>query len=110
MSETYCACPVVRDSLGAVKLSAARSVELVLSPLHVELLAVHFGLEIAFKLGVDSIVIESDSIVVVAEIRKDKHSMCVWGEVVSDINHRRSPSPLVPFCLLANMLIDLLMI
>ncbi|XWS68772.1 hypothetical protein CRYUN_Cryun04dG0121000 [Craigia yunnanensis] len=55
------------------------------SPLHAELRAILFGLEVAINNSYLSILIESDSLVAVQEVRKQQEIFCMWEGIISHI-------------------------
>ncbi|XWS33004.1 hypothetical protein CRYUN_Cryun22dG0039900 [Craigia yunnanensis] len=60
-------------------------IDRVYSPLHVEIKAILFGLEIAWNNSFISLSVESDSLVAIQEIEKHLGSLCEWESILSDI-------------------------
>ena len=76
---------VLRDHTGRTLLSAVRRVGEVYSPLQAELLAIQFGLEECKSQGLQTLIIESDSLLAIKEIDKGHDSFSEWFSTVSDI-------------------------
>ena len=75
---------VVRDHLGSVLLCAVTKVDSIVFPLHAEIKALLFGLEITLNNSFLSLVVESDSLLAIQEILKQPVSFCVWEGIISD--------------------------
>ena len=56
---------VVRDSIGSINLAAVEKIGNVESSLHVEFLAILFGLEVVRSDSFQSIMVENDSLLVI---------------------------------------------
>ncbi|XWS63816.1 hypothetical protein CRYUN_Cryun06bG0134500 [Craigia yunnanensis] len=67
---------VVRDHLGSVLLCAVTRVERIMSPLHAEIKAILFGLEVALDNSFLSLKVESDSLLAIQDILKQAESFC----------------------------------
>ena len=65
---------VVRDSTGSISLAAVTKIENVESPLHAEFLAILFRLEVARSDSFQSIMVESDSLLIIQKIHTQKGS------------------------------------
>ena len=55
------------------------------SPLHAKLTAILFRIKEAVSIKHPYLIVESDSLVVVREIEKQRESFCEWGSIILDI-------------------------
>ena len=76
---------VLRDSSSNVMLSAVTKIDRVDSPLHAEIKAILFGMEVAWANSFSSLIVESDSLIAIQEISKNQESFCEWESIISDI-------------------------
>ena len=76
---------VVRNDTGTICLWAIMKICNVESPLHAELKAITFGLEVTRDNSFLSILVESDSLLAIQEILKHQRSFCQWESIISDI-------------------------
>ena len=76
---------VVRDHMGEVHLCAVTRVENIESPLHAELTAILFGIKEAVSIKHPYLIVESDSLMAVREIEKQRESFCEWESIILDI-------------------------
>ena len=79
-----CLSLVVRDHQGLPHLCAATRVNNVDSALHAEFKAILFGLTKASKFQFLSVLLESDSLIAIKEIKK-QISFCEWEGIISDV-------------------------
>ncbi|XWS11866.1 hypothetical protein CRYUN_Cryun37aG0037900 [Craigia yunnanensis] len=77
---------VVRNDTGTICLCAVSRIDNVASLLHAKLKAIAFGMEITKENSFSSILIESDSLLVIKEIMKNKESFYQWECIISDIH------------------------
>ena len=76
---------VGRDSRGEIQFCATSKKNDILSPLHAELLAILYALQLAKIYDFKKVELETDSMVAVNEISKRSSSFCTWGSIISDI-------------------------
>ncbi|XP_042972974.1 uncharacterized protein LOC122304774 [Carya illinoinensis] len=75
---------IFRDSKGEVIMSAAKKEVSVMTAVEVEALAILRGLQFCILLGIQNLVIESDSLLVVKEFNMQGSSQATFGNVVRD--------------------------
>ena len=76
---------VLRDSSDSVSLSAMTKNNGVDSPLHTKIKAILFDMEVAWANSFSSLIMESDSLIVIQEISKNQESFCEWESIIFDI-------------------------
>ncbi|XP_035545034.1 uncharacterized protein LOC118348152 [Juglans regia] len=74
---------ILRDDKGGVILLACKKENEINDPLEIELLAILRGLQICLPLGIPQLVIESDYLLLVDEIRNDKASRSLHENLVT---------------------------
>ena len=75
----------MRDHLGEVHLCAATRVDNIESSLHAELKAILFGLKEATSIHLPFLIVESDSLLAIREIEKQRDSFYEWEGIILDI-------------------------
>ena len=76
---------VVCDSIGTISLATVTKTDNIVSALHAEFLAILFSLEAIQSSSFTDILVESDSLLTIQEILKQKSSFCEWKSLISDI-------------------------
>ena len=76
---------VARNSRAEIQFSAVTKDRDIESPLHAEMKAILFGLQVTRELEYSSIIVESDCMIAVQEIAKKQDSLCEWNSIILDI-------------------------
>ncbi|XVF43897.1 hypothetical protein PTKIN_Ptkin02bG0078000 [Pterospermum kingtungense] len=66
-------------------MSAAAKLTRIDSVLQAELYAIFHGMERALEVTQQTLVVESDSLLAIQEVRKGQRSMCEWSHLILDI-------------------------
>ncbi|KAG2717700.1 hypothetical protein I3760_03G188300 [Carya illinoinensis] len=75
---------ILRDTNGDVLLAASKKESMVNDPAEVELLAMLRGLQLVLPLGIEELIIESDSLVMVTQLQQEDESWSVLGNLIKE--------------------------
>ena len=76
---------IARDTNAKVCVSVVVKAEDVKSPLHAEIKAILFGLQVAGEMNLGKVEVESDFLIAIKEILKKSDSLREWGCILFDV-------------------------
>lgn len=84
---------ILRDSEGKVLMAVIKKDTDVMEPLEIELIAILKGFQLCIPLGLQSLCIEIDSLILVQELTRSKLSNSMYENVVEGIKQLKSILP-----------------
>lgn len=81
---------VIRNDQGLVMASLSQRIPLPFTVIEVEALAARRAVEFAADIGLDRVIVEGDSQVLIDSIKSNRHSLAQFGHIVRDVQYMAS--------------------